>query len=229
MIFCVEDDNSIRDLWIYTLKFSGFEAKGFPEGDSFIAALRDTMPELVILDVMLPRRDGIEILKFLRESEEYSSIPVIMATAKGAEFDKVRALDLGADDYVTKPFGVMEMVSRVKAVLRRCSSHPAESKKILTSGGITLNVSEHTCLVDGKEITLTFKEYKLLKLLMSNEKEVFTRDALLSEVWGFDYIGETRTVDVHIGTLRTKLGAYADYIETVRGVGYKFEPVEAKI
>lgn len=221
MIFCVEDDNSIRDLMIYTLNSAGFEAVGFPEGESFFEALKENKPELIMLDVMLPGEDGISILKKIREQSHTSDIPVIMATAKGTEFDKVIGLDLGADDYLTKPFGMMEMISRIKAVLRR--SRPKEEKQILVAGSLELNLNQHTATVDGKRLQLTLKEFEMLKLFMESIGRVYTRDQLLSKIWGADYVGETRTVDVHIGTLRTKLGGCGDYIQTVRGVGYRME------
>lgn len=221
MIFCVEDDNSIRDLMIYTLNSAGFQAKGFAEGESFFEALREQKPELIMLDVMLPGDDGITILKKLKAQSDTSHIPIIMATAKGTEFDKVIGLDLGADDYLTKPFGMMEMIARIKAVLRR--SMPKEELDILLAGRLELNLNEHTVTVGGKRVQLTLKEFEMLRLFMEHIGRVYTRDQLLSKIWGADYIGETRTVDVHIGTLRTKLEACGDYIQTVRGVGYRME------
>ncbi len=222
MIYCVEDDNSIRDLMIYTLNSAGFEAMGFSEGESFFAALKDGKPDLIMLDVMLPGEDdGISILKKIRAQSSTADIPVIMATAKGTEFDKVIGLDLGADDYLTKPFGMMEMISRIKAVLRR--TKPKEQKEILMAGGLELNLNEHTASVNGKRIQLTLKEFEMLKLFMEHVGRVYTRDQLLSKIWGTDYVGETRTVDVHIGTLRTKLEGCGDYIQTIRGVGYRME------
>lgn len=219
MIFCVEDDNGVRDLMIYTLNSVGFEAKGFVDGTDFFCALEKEMPELVMLDIMLPGEDGIAILNRLRSAAATAEIPVIMATAKGTEYDKVIGLDLGADDYLVNPFGMMEMVSRVKAVLRR--SRPKEDTQILQVGRLQLNVGEHTVSTGGERIVLTLKEYELLRILMDNLGRVFTRDQLLQSVWGAAYIGETRTVDVHIGTLRSKLGVCGAYIETVRGVGYR--------
>ena len=221
MILCVEDDIGIRDLMIYTLNSAGFEARGLNCGSELFDALRDEKPQLVMLDIMLPGMDGIEILKRLRENTATADIPVIMASAKGTEYDKVIGLDLGADDYLAKPFGMMEMVSRVKAVLRRTEQRNVA--KTLRVGSLTLNAGEHTVFVDGERIQLTLKEYEILKRFMENLGLVFTRDQLLESVWGSGYIGETRTVDVHIGTLRTKLGACGDYIETVRGVGYRME------
>ena len=219
MIFCVEDDAGIRELMVYTLNASGFEAVGFPDGASLFQALETQKPRLIMLDIMLPGEDGISILKKLRSRSATESIPVIMATAKGTEYDKVIALDLGADDYLAKPFGMMEMVSRVKAVLRRCD--PGATKPVLRSGELELNPGEHTVTVQGQRVQLTLKEYELLQKFMSNPGLVFTREQLLSSIWGTDFIGETRTVDVHIGTLRTKLGPCGGCIETIRGVGYR--------
>lgn len=220
MIYCVEDDNGIRDLMTYTLAVSGYEAKGFPDSTGLWEALHTVRPELIMLDIMLPGEDGITILKKLRESSATADIPVIMATAKGTEYDKVIGLDLGADDYLAKPFGMMEMVSRVRAVLRRSAPH---SSGVLTVGLIALDVVRHRVTVGGNEVTLTLKEFELLRLFAENKGVVFTRDQLLAHIWGVDYIGETRTVDVHIGTLRTKLGDAGELIETVRGVGYRME------
>ena len=224
MIYCVEDDISIRDLMIYTLKMAGFEAKGFSEAKSFYSALEEAPPELVILDIMLPGEDGISVLRRLRADSRFSSLPVIMATAKNSEYDKVVGLDLGADDYLSKPFGMLEMVSRIKAVLRR-SAAKRPAGKVLGIADIRIDTDKHTVTVSGREIALTLKEYDLLKLLLENPGRVFTREQLLSAVWGTDFIGETRTVDVHIGTLRTKLGSAGDNICTVRGVGYKIGEV----
>ncbi len=218
-VWCVEDDASIRDIEVYTLRSTGFEAEGFPDAASFREALADRRPDLVILDIMLPGEDGVELLKFLRSGPACTHIPVIMATAKGQEYDKVQSLDLGADDYLVKPFGMMEMVSRVKAVLRR--TQPAAH--LLQSGGIVLNPEEHTVTVDGRRVQLTRKEFELLKLFLSRPGMMFTRSQLFDQVWGEDYAGETRTLDMHITTLRQKLGRYGKGIETVRGVGYRFE------
>ena len=220
MIYCVEGDNGIRDLMTYTLAVSGYEAKGFPDSTGLWEALHTVRPELIMLDIMLPGEDGITILKKLRENSATADIPVIMATAKGTEYDKVIGLDLGADDYLAKPFGMMEMVSRVRAVLRRSAPH---SSGVLTVGPIALDVVRHRVTVGGNEVTLTLKEFELLRLFAENKGVVFTRDQLLAHIWGVDYIGETRTVDVHIGTLRTKLGDAGELIETVRGVGYRME------
>ena len=221
MIFCVEDDAGIRDLMIYTLTASGFEADGFADAREFFAAMRTARPELVMLDIMLPGEDGISVLKKLRADPATAELPVIMATAKGNEYDKVIGLDLGADDYLAKPFGMMEMVSRVRAVLRR--SRSAEPSSELRFGGIVMNTAEHTVTADGQRITLTLKEYELLHKFMTNPGRAFTREQLLAAVWCEDFMGETRTVDVHIGTLRQKLGECGKCIRTVRGVGYRME------
>lgn len=223
MIYCVEDDSSIRDLMIYTISVSGYKANGFADSTSFWAAMKEEKPDLILLDIMLPGEDGIAILKKLRSSPVTSEIPVIMATAKDSEYDKVIGLDLGADDYLAKPFGMMEMMSRIKAVLRRVG--PKE-ETVLACGEIVLDEGRHTVSVKGEKISLTLKEYELLKLLMENEGRVLTREILLSKIWGVDFIGETRTVDVHIGTLRTKLSECGEMIRTVRGVGYKMEEPE---
>ena len=220
MIWCVDDDNTIRDIEVYTLTQTGFEAKGFADGISMLEALKTEKPELIVLDIMLPGKDGVEVLKEIRQSPETRKIPVIMATAKGTEMDKIQGLDTGADDYLVKPFGVMEMVSRIKAVLRRCES---DEKEVLTVGEITLSDKEHLVTVNGKKVALTFKEFEILKLFMQSPGIVFSRDKLLSEVWGVDYLGESRTVDMHIKTLRQKLGNAGALIETVIGVGYKME------
>ena len=221
MIWCVEDDSSIRDIEVYALSSTGFEARGFEDGDSFWHALQSEKPDLVVLDVMLPGKDGVTLLKLMKSSEEFREIPVIMATAKGSEYDKIQSLDLGADDYLVKPFGIMEMVSRVKAVLRRCK--PAKETKLLKLDGLVLNPDEHTVTVDGERIVLTYKEYELLYLFLSQPGIAFTREQLLSSVWNTEYLGETRTVDMHIRTLRQKLGEYGNMIETVRNVGYRLE------
>jgi two-component system alkaline phosphatase synthesis response regulator PhoP len=221
MIWCVEDDASIRDIELYTLRSTGFEAKGFEDGGTFLAALETERPELVILDVMLPGMDGVELLRRMKAAAHLADIPVIMATAKGAEYDKIQSLDLGADDYLVKPFGMMEMVSRVKAVLRRCQ--PASPAKQLTAGGLTMDLEERTVTADGARILLTYKEFELLRLFLSRPGVAFTREQLLSDIWGVDYTGETRTVDMHIKTLRQKLGDYGGMIETVRHIGYRLE------
>lgn len=219
MIWCVDDDNTIRDIEVYTLTQTGFDAKGFADGISMLEALKTEKPELIVLDIMLPGKDGVDVLKEIRNNPETRKIPVIMATAKGTEMDKIQGLDTGADDYLVKPFGVMEMVSRIKAVLRRCE--PDEKEETLTIGEITLSDKEHLVTVNGEKVVLTFKEFEILKLFMSNPGIVFSRDKLLSEVWGVDYLGESRTVDMHIKTLRQKLGDAGSCIETVIGVGYR--------
>ncbi len=223
MIFCVEDDHGIRNMMIYTLKVAGFEAKGANDGEALMELLAKETPELILLDIMLPGDDGITILSKLRSNAATADIPVIMATAKGTEYDKVIGLDSGADDYLTKPFGMMEMVSRVKAVLRRTGRRGIEASRILASGLLELDLDQHTVKADGSRLQLTFKEFEILRIFMQNPGRVFSRDQLLSLVWGVDFTGETRTVDVHIGTLRDKLGKCGDYIETVRGVGYRME------
>lgn len=221
MIFCVEDDGSIRDLMIYALNSAGFEAKGMENAEELYAALKEERPRLILLDIMLPGEDGIEILKRLRGSSAAADIPVIMATARGTEYDKIVGLDLGADDYLAKPFGMMEMVSRVRAVLRRAER--TEKAKILRLGDLTVNTDAHTVTAGDERVQLTLKEYELLRTLMEAPGTVFSRARLLDSVWGDGYVGETRTVDVHVGTLRAKLGRCGEYIETVRGVGYRME------
>ena len=219
MIYYAEDDKSIRELVIYTLKSTGFSACGVENGEALFEAIHEEKPELILLDIMLPGEDGLSILKKLRENAATKSIPVIMVTAKGSEYDKVKGLDCGADDYITKPFGMMETVSRIKAVLRRAGK--SEQKDIYTYKSICLNSRSHVITVDGAPVELTFKEFELLKYLLQNEGTVLTRDMLLEKIWGYDFDGETRTADVHIRTLRAKLGDAGQYIETVRGVGYR--------
>ena len=221
MIWCVEDDASIRDIEVYALTSTGFDAIGFEDGYAFWNALQKDTPDLVILDVMLPGKDGVTLLKMLKSSEEFQNIPVIMATAKGSEYDKIQSLDLGADDYLVKPFGIMEMVSRVKAVLRRCKQ--TKPIKLFKINGLVLNPDEHTVAIDGERVSLTYKEYELLHLFLSQPGTAFTREQLLASVWNAEYLGETRTVDMHIRTLRQKLGNYGHIIETVRNVGYRLE------
>ena len=220
MIWCVEDDASIRDIEVYALNSTGLAAEGFADGAAFWQALQKTQPELVVLDVMLPEIDGIELLRRMKADAALREIPVIMATAKGAEYDKIQGLDLGADDYLAKPFGVMELVSRVKAVLRRCRPQPAA---VLRCGGLVVDEQEHTVTADGVRVVLTYKEYQLLRLFLSHPGTAFTRDQLMEQVWGMDFYGESRTVDMHIRTLRQKLGENGEHIETVRGVGYRWE------
>jgi two-component system alkaline phosphatase synthesis response regulator PhoP len=219
MIYCVEDDDNIRELVIYTLETTGLKAKGFAEGTAFMEALAFDTPELILLDIMLPGEDGLELLKKLKNSAKTKDIPVIMVTAKGAEYDKVIGLDSGADDYVTKPFGMMELVSRIKAVLRR--SGRVQEQDMLSVNGVSVDVKKHEVKVAGEIVTLTLKEFELLERLMRNQNIVLTRDQLLEDIWGYDFDGETRTVDVHVRTLRQKLGDAGEQIETVRGVGYR--------
>ena len=221
MIWCVEDDPGIRELEVYALNSTGLEAMGFPDGSSFWAALQQKQPELILLDVMLPGEDGVTLLKRLKADERFRRIPVIMATARGTEYDKVQSLDMGADDYITKSFGMMEMVSRVKAVLRR--SLPAQTAALLELDGLMLDPGQHTVTLAGERITLTYKEYELLKLFLSHPGTAFSREQLLHDIWNTDYAVETRTVDMHIRTLRQKLGDWGQRIETVRGVGYRME------
>ncbi|MDO5401267.1 MAG: winged helix-turn-helix domain-containing protein [Eubacteriales bacterium] len=221
MIFCVEDDDSIRELMLYVLRSSDFEAQGFADGAGLMEALESTTPRLILLDIMLPGgMDGIEILKNLRAAPATAAIPVILASAKGTEYDKIKGLDLGADDYLAKPFGMMEMVSRVRAVLRRTAPGKGDA---LVIGGLSVDPVSHIVRADGEPVELTLKEFELLQLFMEHPGRVFSRDQLLHRIWNTDYAGETRTVDVHIGTLRTKLGACGSYIRTVRGVGYRME------
>ena len=219
MIYCVEDDDNIRELVIYTLETTGLKARGFAEGSAFMEALAFDTPELILLDIMLPGDDGLELLKKLKASPKTKGIPVIMVTAKGTEYDKVVGLDSGADDYVTKPFGMMELVSRIKAVLRR--SGKVEDRIDMELAGVRMDIRKHEVTVDGKQVALTLKEFELLEKLMRNQGIVLTRDQLLTEIWGYDFDGETRTVDVHIRTLRQKLGEKGEIIQTVRGVGYR--------
>ena len=221
MIWCVEDDANIREIEAYALNSTGMEARGFESGDELWRALVRETPELILLDVMLPGEDGVSILRRLRADERYRDIPVIMATAKGTEFDKVQSLDMGADDYITKPFGMMEMISRVKAVLRRV--RPKQPDTVLKLKGLELDEMRHIVTADGQRIELTFKEFELLRLFLSHPGMAFDRDNLLRTVWNTDSAVETRTVDMHIRTLRQKLGRYGQYIETVRGVGYRLE------
>lgn len=220
MIYCVDDDSTIRDIEVYTLEQTGFKACGFADGKTLFEALKSDIPELILLDIMLPETDGIEILKKLRSDTKYKDIPIIMATAKGTEMDKISGLNLGADDYLVKPFGVMEMVARVNAVLRRTKM---QEEKAITVGSITLNEDAHTVTVNGDNVELTHKEFDMLCLFMKNKNIVFSREKLMNEVWGSDYMGESRTVDMHIKTLRQKLGTAGGQIKTVIGVGYRLE------
>lgn len=223
MIWCVEDDASIRDIEVYALSSAGFAARGFEDGSSFYAAItgEKDKPQLIVLDVMLPGIDGIELLRRIRANAALKQIPIVMATAKGSEYDKIQGLDLGADYYLTKPFGIMELISCVKAVLRRCGAE--DEKSTLNACGISMNTQEHTVSADGERITLTYKEYELLKLFLSHMGTAFTREQLMERVWGTDYMGETRTIDMHIRTLRQKLGKCGESIKTVRNVGYRME------
>ncbi|MFZ2538429.1 MAG: response regulator transcription factor [Oscillospiraceae bacterium] len=221
MIYLVEDDMGIRELIIYALKTAGFNAIGFEESKSFFTALQEQKPTLVLLDIMLPNDNGLEILKKLKLKSQYTDLPVIMLTAKGSEYDKVNALDLGADDYITKPFGVMELISRVRAVIRRTTSVAGEN--VLELDGIKLDLKRRIITVHNQEVFLTFKEFELLHYLMQNKGIVLSREKIMQVVWGFDFEGESRTVDMHIKLLRQKLQTAGNCIKTVRGVGYKIE------
>lgn len=221
MIYYVEDDSSTRELVVYTLVRSGMEAKGFSHPDAFWKAMEKEVPQLILLDIMLPQEDGLHILQRIRENSEYSKIPVMMITAKGTEYDKVTGLDQGADDYLSKPFGMMEFVARVRALMRR--SDTAATPQIYKLRELTLDPSRHEVKVDGKSVNLTYKEYELLLMMMKNQDLVMTRDRIISQIWGYEFDGESRTVDVHIRTLRQKLGKAGKYIKTVRGVGYKIK------
>lgn len=225
MIFIVEDDENIREMETYALKNSGYEVHGFDSGAQMLSALETMLPRLILLDIMLPGEDGLHILRRLREDERTKSVPIMMVTAKTTELDKVRGLDMGADDYLAKPFGIMELVSRVKALLRRAEQAAGDSKKsdklTLEYDAIRMDDSARQVMSGGEDVDLTYKEYELLKFLLLNVNIVMTRDKILSEVWGFDYEGESRTVDMHIKTLRQKLGAAGSAIKTIRSVGYK--------
>ena len=227
MIWCVEDDAGIREIERYALNSAGFETRGFEDGLSFWEALKDEHPDLIILDVMLPGMDGIEILKRIKESVEYNDIPIILATAKGQEYDRIMGLDLGADDYIVKPFGVMEMVSRVKAVLRRSRSNAItkNDNEVIKFDNIEISLQKYELKLLGKPIDIPPKELELLYFLAKNFNRVYTRDQLLNKVWSFDYLGDSRTVDVHVKRLREKLNGVSDKweLKTVWGVGYKFE------
>lgn len=220
MIYIVEDDNNIQEIEEYALKSSGFEVKCFDNAISFQEEIKNELPDLILLDIMLPGEDGLSVLGKLRSNSRTKHLPVIMVTAKVSEIDTVKGLDLGADDYITKPFGVMELISRVKALLRRIQP---DEESVLSYKNLEIDVVRHVCLVNGVQIELTYKEYELLKLFMSNIGIVMSRDSIMNSVWGFDYVGESRTIDMHIKTLRKKLGDAGVYIITVRNVGYKLE------
>ena len=219
MIYIVEDESDIRELVAYTLQNTGFAVHGFPDARQFWQAMNENLPQLILLDIMLPGENGLEILKKLRLSASTAKLPVMMLTAKGTELDRVIGLDMGADDYLPKPFGMMELVARVKSLLRRFDSDSGAEKYEL--GGLIVDIPRHVVTADGSEVTLTIKEFDLLVYLLKNTEIVLTRDQILAEVWGYDFDGETRTVDVHIRTLRSKLGVCGDMIQTVRGLGYK--------
>lgn len=219
-IVVIEDDENIRELVTYSLENNGYKVKAFETGAEFFASIEKKIPKLILLDIMLPKEDGISILKRIREKDEIKHIPVIMLTAKSREIDKVKALDLGADDYVTKPFGIMELLSRVKALLRRSGKMMPEEERYQYKG-ISVDIKKHEVLSNDKKCQLTFKEFELLRFLLANQKTVLSRDQIMDSVWGFDYAGESRTVDMHIKTLRQKLGPNGSHIKTVRNVGYK--------
>ena len=222
MIYCVEDEQNICELEVYTLQSVGLDAKGCSTGKELFEELENKLPQLILLDIMLPDEDGLNILRRLRSDERYAHIPVIMATAKGTEFDKVKGLDCGADDYIATPFGMLEMVARIKAVLRRCEGRGAQpAVQIIKRDNLEVNLEEHKVIVDGEEAVLTLKEFELFKKFLLHPGIVFSRDKLLNDIWGYEFTGETRTVDVHIRTLRQKLGSAGDLVETIRGVGYR--------
>ena len=225
-IYCVEDDESVRELVIYALQSSGFEAQGFVNAEEFFPVLKNNVPDLILLDIMLPGIDGIEILKEVRKNPKTQHTPIIMLTARGSEYDKITGLDNGADDYVTKPFGVMELIARIKAVLRRSAKINVAQDKATNdlsagNGLLVLNHDFHKVYVNNEEVILTLKEFELLNLMMSNPEMVFTREQIQDKIWGYAFDGESRTVDVHIRTLRQKLGNCGNLIKTVRGVGYR--------
>ena len=223
MVYVVEDDDNIRELVVYTLNSTGIPAKGFPVPSLFHTALLKETPDLVMLDIMLPEEDGLSVLESLRNNPLYASLPIILLTAKGSEYDKVIGFEKGADDYIPKPFGMMELVARVKALLRRSRKQDSEPAK----RRLSVDQQTHTVQADGREVTLTLKEFELLTVLLNNENTVLTRDQLLSAVWGYEFDGESRTVDVHIRTLRQKLGDCGNLIETVRGVGYSIRKLNS--
>ena len=222
MIYCVEDERNIRELIVYTLESSGFTARGLESGKELNAAIAEQLPDLILLDIMLPGEDGLEILSRLKASEVTKEIPVIMVTAKGAEYDKVMGLDCGADDYITKPFGMMEFIARVRAVLRRAGKEEKEND-VLETGDLQIQVKQHQVLAKGEKVTLTLKEFELLKYLVQHKGKAVSRQELLNQIWGYDFVGESRTLDVHINSLRRKLGdPYDTWIQVIRGVGYRF-------
>ena len=220
VIYYTEDDDSIRELVIYTLRNSGYEADGFITGAEMMSQMGKKKPDLILLDVMLPKEDGLSILKRIRQIDKYVNIPVMMITAKDSEYDKVRGLDEGADDYLTKPFGMMELVARVKALVRRIPQK-GDQDEMISFNGVVLDTASHTVTSDGEPVQLSLKEYDTLKYLLKNKNKVVTRDILMNNIWGYEFDAETRTVDVHIRNLRSKLGTNGDIIQTVRGVGYK--------
>lgn len=219
MIYLLEDDDSIRDFVIYTLVSQGMEARGFDRPSAFWAGMEESVPSLVLLDIMLPEEDGMSVLKKLRENPHTRKMPVIMLTAKSTEYDKVMGLDAGADDYIAKPFGMMELLSRIRALLRRTAAEPGTYQ----CGCLTVDEPRHTVTVEGRDVVLTQKEFELLCLLLRNRGQVITRERLIEQVWGYAFTGETRTVDVHVRTLRQKLGPAGAYVQTVRGYGYKID------
>lgn len=220
MIYLIEDDNSIRELVLYTLKMNGYDAVGFDHPDAFWKAMDKKLPKLILLDIMLPKEDGLSILGKIRKAPETKKLPVIMLTAKDSEYDKVMGLEQGADDYIAKPFGIMELMARVKALLRRTDSEEVKGKEY-TVNELYVNTSKHKVISAGNEVVLTAKEFEMLCLLLENRGTVLSRDTLLNEIWGYSFDGESRTVDVHVRTLRQKLGDCGNYIETIRGFGYK--------
>lgn len=222
-IYYVEDDTSIRELVLYALKTAEFQVMGFENAASFYKRMKEQQPDLILLDIMLPDEDGVSILKKLKSRPDTENIPVIMMTAKSSEYDKVLGLDSGADDYITKPFGVMELISRVKAVMRRSDRSKGSAGEVLTIGELVLDEQKHEVYARGQEVSLTFKEFELLSYLMKNRGLVLSRDKILNTIWNYEYEGESRTVDVHIGSLRQKLGTCGDFIKTIRGIGYKIE------
>lgn len=221
LAYIVEDDSDIRDVEVFALKNSGFKADGFENAEDFYVSLEKKLPDIILLDIMMPGQDGFQVLKYIKMTERYKSIPVIMVSAKGSEIDKVKALDLGADDYLSKPFGVMELISRVKAVLRRSKPQSSFEDAYLNYDNVKIDIKSHSVYTDNKKVVLTHKEYELLKYLLLNKNIVISRQSLMNNVWGFDFEGETRTIDAHIKSLRQKLGDSGKIIKTIRNVGYK--------